>query len=890
MTASHPPRLAGIVLSWLLPSEAREYFLGDLEEGYFDRARAAGPAAARRWYWMQLLTSLAPLVIHRACLAGPRDVVRPRSTPKAHPMEQLLRDLRVTIRSFLRTPLFTGITLGTLALGIGAATAIFSVVNPILFESAPYPDADRVMMLWERSRDGENSNLGFATFTDVERDARSFDALAAMSGWSAVITEGGEPEQVAGQAVSHDFFRLLGIAPMLGRDFTPADDVRGQHRVAILSHHLWQRRFAADSGIVGRSVDLGGVMFQVIGVLPATFENIASPASQIWRPLAYNDTLPWACRTCRHLRTIARLRPSVSRERAETELQLLAERYTSDHPTDYPNGSSLGLISLQDEMVKDIRQPLMVVLGAVICVLLIACANVANLLLGRMVTRQSEFALRAALGASRRRLTVQVLLESGVLSFAGGVGGVLVALAGVQLLVAMSPGDIPRLAAIRLDGSALAFALGLAILTGLMCGVAPVFAIMRGSLRGQVAQASRTYALRSRHWTRRTLVIAEVALALVLLAGAGLLIRSLGQLLKVDTGFDTENLLTLEVVPAGPEFQDLASIHRASSDVLRSVAQLPGVTAAAFTSQIPLGGNFDRYGVAVESRPLANPEEAPAADRYAVTPDYVRTMRIPLLAGRDLSPADDSGSVPVALINQELATRVWGEDNPLGDRIRLGGPTRPWRTVVGVVGNVRHVSLAEPVAPQVYVAQSQWGDQDELQLVIRATTAPAVLTPAVRGAIRGVSAQLGISEVATMDELIRLTTADRTFALLLFQLFAGVALVLAGAGVYAVIAGSVAERRREIGIRAAMGATRGRLVSLVVGEGMQLAGIGLLLGIGGALFLARWIRSMLYGVGPGDPVTFVAVALLLALVAITACLIPAWRAARTNPVDVLRSN
>ena len=804
-------------------------------------------------------------------------------------MANLLADLRHTLRLLGRAPAFTLIAVVTLALGIGATTAIFSVVNPVLFEPLPYPHSDRVVMVWERDLDGAASNTSFATYADVAQENRSLEAIAAVREWQATITGRAEPERLTGQRVSSTFFAVLGVAPALGHDFTAAEDVRNGARVVILSDGLWRRRFGGDSTIVGRQITLNGLPYAVVGIMPASFENVLDPTVQLWAPLQYDESLPYACRTCRHLRAVARLLPGVSVHQAAADMNAISRRLVLEHPTEYARAGML-VAPLRDQITRSVRPALVAVLGAVTLLLLIACSNVSNLLLARGVQRQGEFSLRAALGATGARLIRQLVTESLVLAAAGGALGVIVAEVGVRALIAMSPPGLPRLHAIGVNGPVLAFTLAVTLVVGLLFGLAPAIHAARTNLHHGIQQGARRTAGTARI-TRAVLVVSEVALALMLLVGAGLLMRSLGRLLAVTPGFDPTRLLTMQIQTSGPRFDNDTVTHAFFDRVLAAVRQVPGVEAAALVSQLPLSEDFDMYGVHAELRRRANPEQDPSAFRYAVSPGYVETMRIAVRRGRAFTDRDRAGAPPVVLINETFARREWPGQDPIGQRVRLGSATDgPWRTVVGVVADVKQISLAAEQPNAVYVPESQWPYADgSLSLVVRARGEPAALTSTVRRTIWSVDKDQAITRIATMDELIAASAAQRRFAFTLFELFSITALLLAAAGIYGVLSGTVAERLREIGVRSALGATRRDILTMVLREGLGLAALGIVLGGVGALALSRVMSALLFDVSSMDPLTYAGVAGVLAVAAVAACWIPAERAARVDPAVTLRA-
>lgn len=878
-----PPRLAVLLLTRLLPAELHESLLGDLEEEYRTRILPArGRRAARRWFWRQTLAAL-PL----ARRAGRRPTSQTRIGDGI--VLAFASELRLAARRLARAPGFVAVAALTLALGIGATTAILSVVNPVLFESLPYPEAGRIVAIGENGEDGGVSNTGFATFADLRRDSRGLAAVTAMSYWMPVIGGESEPERVIGQSVTHEFFRVVGVQPLLGRGFLAEEDAPQRNRAVVLSHGLWKRRYGADSSLVGRQVQVGGIPHTVVGVMPAAFESLILPESVIWRPLGYDASLGQACRTCRHLRVAGRTRTGVSPADLDRELDLISARMVQDHPTQYA-AAGIRVVGLQELLVQPVRGALLLLLGAVGIVLVMACTNVANLALGRSIQREAEFGIRAALGAGRRHVLRHLLAESLLLALLGGAGGMALAWLGVKVLVALGPDSIPRLAAVRIDGEIIAAAALLVLGTALVTGLAPALMLRRTDVYAAMRQgAAAVTSSRKRRLVRGGLVVAEMALALTLMAGAGLLVKSVHRLLRVDPGFEADGLLTLAIQTSGPAYADDASVRAVQLRVLEAVRALPGVERAGLASQIPLGGNFDGNGVLARDKPLANPEDAPGAQRYAVSHEFLHAIGIALRRGRTLQQADAADSPPVALVNEALARTLWPGEDPIGKEIKVGGPARPWRQVVGVTANSRHLSLDAEEPAQFFVPLAQWDFADNpVLLVVRAGGVPSALIRPVREAVWSVDRSLAISDVATMSERLAGSASQRRFAMLVFQAFALVAIVLAGAGLYGVLAGSVAERSRELGIRSALGATRRRLLTLVLSDGLQVALLGVLVGTAGALALARFIRGLLFGVSSHDPVTLASVALGLLLVAAAACLVPAWRAARADPVTTLK--
>lgn len=809
-------------------------------------------------------------------------------------VEMILADARYAGRRFRSNPGFTAVTVITLAIGIGASTAIFSAVDPILFKSLPYPHADRVVTISDLDADGAPMEVTYGTYRELAQRSHSFDALAVLNIWQPTLVGDGDPARLDGQSVAGDYFRALGISPMLGRDFTPSDDRVNGPRVVILSHSLWQHRFSGDRDIIGRSVRLNDEDYVVIGVMPVGFENVMAPSVQIWAPLQYNtvfgpDSREWG----HHLRMVGRLRAGVGLTQARNELNGIARTPRSDFPRVPWAALKNGFLvhSLQDDVTSGVKPVLLAVLGAVVLVLLIACANVTNLMLASGARRRSEFAMRAALGARRMRLTQQLLTESLLLAVAGGALGMIVAELGVRALVVLSPAGLPRVGAIRLDAAVFAFGLVVTTLIGLSVGVIPALRASRAELNLGLQQVSQR-TTRSNRVTREAIVVAEVALAVVLLVGAGLLLRSITDLLAVNVGFDPSHVLTMQVQESGRQLQfqgarlDSAR-YEFFSEALAAVEQVPGVTAAGLTSQLPLSGDLAGYGVHFDNDPDAN--AGGSALGYSVTPSYFATMHIPLLRGRLLGVQDRSGAPRSALINESYAKRQFPHADPVGQQFDFGPRDGQRYTIVGVVGDVKQSSLEDGETDAIYVTPMQWHwVENPMSLVVRTHGNAAALAPAVRRAIHSVDRNQPIFRVTTMGALVDKSVADRHFALILFESFGLVALVLAAIGIYGVLSSSVTEKVREIGIRGALGATPGSILALVLGQGMKLTALGITIGLAAAAMATQAIVSMLFGVSRLDAITYLVVVITLGAVAVVACGVPAWRAARMDPTTALR--
>jgi len=813
-------------------------------------------------------------------------------------LENIAHDLRFGLRMLVHNPGFTTIAVGTLAIGIGASTAIFSAIKPILIDPLPYPNASRLMMLWEMRKNETPMAVTYGTFQGLVQRSHTFETLAVFRPWQPAATASNQidrPERFRGQRVSADYFRTLGIAPVLGRDFQSLDDSFRGPNVVILSDRLWHRRYAADTAIVGKQVHLDDHLYTVVGILPANFENVVSPTAEIWAPLQYDSSLPWDGREWgHHLHLIGRLKPGVDSEKAGNELSIilhsLAQVYAKGYDSSGGAPDVIVVHPLQHDLTQGVRPALLAVLGAVLLVLLIACVNVANLLLARGSQRRAEFAMRTALGAPQGRLAQQLLTESLVLSALGGVLGVVVAEAGTRALLILTPPGLPRLNAISVDSAVFLFAFALTTLIGIAVGLVSTLETSRHDLNTAMRQSSgRT--TDSRHWTRQVLVVTEVSLAVVLLVSAGLLLRSMHHLLAVDPGFDASRILTMQVQESGRRYDSDAARLQFFQQALDSIRRVPGVVSAGLTSQLPLSGDQDVYGIQFEkdNNPLGD-----GAFRYAVTPGYIETMRIPLRCGRLLNESDRAGAPVAVLITQSLANRHFGGKDPIGQHVRVGSDVgqvdRPWATIVGVVGNVKQESLAIGEEDAFYITTAQWAWGDQVQsVVVRTGGVPASVTHAVQETIWSVDKDRPIDRVATMDSLLAATAEERRFVLILFEAFGFVALVLAAIGIYGVLAGSVTERTREIGVRAALGATRADILALVLRQGMTMTAIGLVIGLCAALAAARALDAMLFGVSWLDRITYAGATLTLLVVSGVACFIPARRAASIDPMKALRT-
>lgn len=864
----------------LLAPAATEQDLTDELQDYVERSAAAREAAG-----------VAPDEAYRTARVelGSRTAVveQVRSGGWEHAIALAVADLRVAARRMRSRPTATAVIVLTLATGIGASTAIYSAIQPVLLRSLPYPHPDRLVVIWESSATGGHLSNTFGAFDYVREHSQSFEAMAAYKAWQPALVGAMEPERVNGQAVTATYFRTLGVAPELGQDFQSTDDHTGGARLVVLSDGLWRRRFGADPSIVGRVIQLDGESYTVTAVMPRGFRSVLAPEADVWTLLQYelSEGRAWG----HHLRVVGRLRAGIPPASANSELAPFGPGITALAAA--ANGFFPGhflVVPVQDEITRDVRPSLMVIGGAALLLLCIACVNVTSLLLAAGAQRRGEVALRIALGARRGRIIRQQLTESLLLSLAGGSLGLAVASVSVRAVVAMSPAQLPRADAIHVDRFAYLFALGVTLIVGVLTGLVPALRSSDTGPNDDLQNASRRSSPSPQH-LRRALVVAEVSLALVLLIGSGLLFRSLQRFFAVDSGFDAPGVLTMQVITAGHQFDAEGATARFYEQAKQRVAQLPGVISVGFTSQLPLSGDVDEYGIHFEGTPSLA-EATFSGSRYAITPGYLETLRIPLKAGRTFTDADRAGAPRVALLSAAAAQQRFAGADPIGQRLRIGPATSEPYTVVGVVGDVRQVSLGSPIGAAVYVPESQWPYGDRaMSLVVRTHSDPTALITSVRRAIWSVDKDQPIVRISRMDQLVAESAAERRFVLRLTGAFALAALFLAAAGIYGVLAGAVVERRRELGIRAALGASDQRIVAFVLRDGMLLTGLGTLLGVAGAVAASRLLTALLFGVSRLDPLTYAAVTVLLIAVAALSSVVPAMRAARVDPAITLRS-
>ena len=802
-------------------------------------------------------------------------------------MTALIQDVRYSLRMLARNPGFTAVAVLTLALGMGANTAIFSVVYAVLLRPLPYRSPDQLVQVWEADLKSQTSQMppSYPDFLDWRTQNHVFESIAAYDWARFTLTGPKESAHVEGLVVSADLFSLLGVQPALGRLFLPEEDQPGHH-VVILSHDLWQQRFNADPGVVGQTVRITRMPFVVVGVMPASFEfPIQAQPTEVWVARGvYSET---ANRSSHYFGVIARLRPQVTLEQARAEMSTIAARLAKEYPSSNKD-LTVKLVPEHEQLVGGVRTAVLILFGAVVLVLLIACANVANLLLARATRRGGEIAVRAALGAGPRRIVRQLLTESLLLSGLSGALGLFLAWWGTSWLARLGPQDTPRLSEIGIDGHVLAFTLATIVVTGVVFGLAPAVRIARSKLFeslktgiGASGHGSR------RHRLRAALVVSEVALTLILLSGAGLLINSLYRLASVNPGFNPRGVLTFAVDLSDMEYTPAQAVTR-WNELLERIRHAPGVVNAAVDTSIPLSGIEVMYvGFQIEGQTTSDWNTAAFS---IVSPDFFRTLSIPILAGRDFTLADDSKAPPVVIISESLARRSFPGQSALGKRIKSGYNARnetPMRQVIGVVADIRRDSLADTPPPAFYLPVSQL-PEGSMRFLMRSANPPSGSVDSIRSAVWSVNRSLPVYDIKTLDQYLGLALAQQRFNALLLGLFAGLAVVLSAVGLYGVVSYSVGQRMHEFGLRMALGAEGVDVLRMALGEGLILVLIGLGLGLAGALGLTRFLSSLLYGVKSTDPVTFAIVSAVLAGVTLFACYIPARRAAKVHPMQALR--
>jgi putative ABC transport system permease protein len=883
-------RLLNVLSARLRALLGREAVIGDIDEELRLHLEMEAEANVGK--------GMAPEEARRAALRtfGNFDSIRERAyeVRGGGIMESISQDIRYAVRMLTKRAGFTAVAALTLALGVGANTAIFSVVEAVLLRDLPYPNAEKIVMVWERYRQNPDRNnvVGPANFKDWRAQAKSFDEMAAFYDVGLNLTGSDEPEEVASQVTTANLFNLLGVDAALGRTFTPEDVKAERLDIAVLGHDLWQRRFGGSRDIVGKTITLNGEKIVVIGVLPENFKwfikemSRSGKPAQLWLPTGLSK--PTRENSGRYMQSVARLAPGVSLEQAQVEMNTIAARLESQY-VDYNKGWSIKLVPLRDQISGEIRPALLVLLGAVGCVLLISCVNVASLLLARAAGRHKEMAVRSAMGAGRRRIIRQLLTESLLLALLGGLLGLLLSRWCVQGLVALSPANLISVEEVVVSLPVLAFTLAVSLLTGIVFGLAPALEASRVKLSETLKESSRgaTGSARGRRM-RNVLVVVEVGLALVLLVGAGLMIRSFMRLQGINPGFDAENVLTMRLALPGSKYSEASQVVNFYREAVGNIGTLPGVISASATSAPPFAGLGSATSFTIEGRPAPPPGEELSTDVRVVEGEYFRALKIPVVAGRTFNQQEMQADRKVAVINESMARLHFPSENPIGKSLRVEMMLDPQPTeIIGIVGDARYGTLEGELRPMVYWPSPQLPHHG-MTLVLRTSVEPESVAAAARREIQKIDKDQPVSEVRTMEGWLSEYTARTRFGTLLLAGFALLALILAAIGIYGVMSHSVVQRQNEIGVRMALGAKARDVLLLVIRQGLALVLVGVALGLLGALALTRVLSSLLYEVSATDPLTFAAIALLLTAVSCFACYLPARRAARVDPLTAMR--
>ena len=811
-------------------------------------------------------------------------------------LEDMLQDLRYGARMLRKSPGFALIAIATLALGTGVNTAIFSVVKTVLLDSLPYREPERLVTIAQGpERDSNPTDVSFGEAYDWKPRQSSFEQIALYRGWTPGATGDGTPRMVFGLRVTQNFFDTLGVLPRLGRSFRPDEDRPDRWHIVLLSYPYWVRQFGADENVVGKTIVLDQAAFEIVGVLPSNFQPLsftdAGSPPDVWAPLGYDISQPFACRTCQHLKTVARLRHGVTISQASAEMATLAAQLGREFPKDYPEHAYILVQALRDTWYGQVQTTLWLLLAATCVVLLIACTNVANLLLARLAQKNREVALRSALGAGRARIIRQLLTESVLLSTLGGVTGLLLAIWGTSLLAHWAPPQIPRVENIHVDIGALLFALLVSTATGVVMGLAPSLQASRVDHRLALQRASRGITGTQSKF-RSALVASQICLAFLLTVASGLLFKSFIRAYSVDPGIASHNLYETNFSLTGKKYQDDKITVAAQTEILERVRRLPGVESAAIVSTPPLAGSFggfDRASFHIQDRNLPGPQ-VPSVDRYVVSADYFATTRIPLLRGRYFRQADAESPAQVAIISEKLARQIFPKEEPLGRHIQLGGRNddKPWAEIIGIVSDIHQYGLDLPTTPQAYLVNTQAPFNYATVLLVRSSVAPSALTPAVNEQIWSFDKNTLIFNPILMDQLLADSLAQRRFTMSLLSGFGFVALVLAAIGIYGVLSCTIAQRTSEIGVRMALGARRSDVGRMVLSEALLLTILAISVGCGLSLFVTRALRGLLFEVSPSDPATLFFVAAGILAVAASSAFFPAWRASNIEPTQALR--
>jgi predicted permease len=876
-----PPALAVWLLKRRLSGDWLEFVLGDLEEEFHSRA-AASPSAARRWFWRQAIR----------CAARPPAHYAVRLTPAASGdsnVSMILSDVRYAFRTLSHAPAFALGVVVVLALGIGVNTAIFSIVNTVLLRPLPYEQSDRLVRIFHVPPQAtfpgiKRFSVSPANFYDWQRDARSFDGMATYGGHQFALASSTGAESVGAGAVGAGFFEVVGTPAAIGRVFSPDEDAPGHGHVVILSDKFWRTHLGGDRGVVGRTITLDGDAYTIVGVMPARFSVLSwgATARDIWVPLAFTDK-ERAVRDNHYTSVVARLKPGVTIERAQAEMNAISQRLERDYPQEN-TGWGATVVTLQELIVGDIRTTLLMLFGAVGLVLLIACANVGNLLFARGLGRRKELAIRSALGAGRGRVLQQLLTESLVLAAAGGVAGLLLARVSLSAAATILADQVPRADEISIDARVALFVAGATILTGVLAGLMPAIRAGGADLNDGLKEGGRhegAVGIR----TRRLLIVCEVALSVVLLMGAGVMVRTLAALRHVETGVDTHNVLTMRVVLPETRYKEPSQVGRFFDTALARIRAIPGVQSAGAIDTLPLQGGSVQPIVHEGAAELL-PRDQPTVAVRKATPGYLQTLRVPLLRGRDIAESDTN----VMLVSRGAAKMLWGDSDPIGRRVTLPLEEKGvLKTVIGIVGDVRTDELSQPAMPTVYEYRHEH-DWRFLALVARTVVPPTSISLAATAAIQGIDPQQPVTNIQTMDDVVDQKLTSQRFSVLVLGLFAALALALASVGIYSVLSYIVRGRTREIGIRTALGARTFDVLRMVISEGMWPTIVGIAIGAIAALGSAKLLEKLVFGVSATDPLTLAAVGGTLAAVALLASLIPAYRASRIDPLNALRAD
>jgi len=810
-------------------------------------------------------------------------------------MDALIKDIRYGVRGLLKHPGFTAIVVLTLALGIGASTAIFSVVDTVLLRRLPYRNAERIVAIQELNPAGKRIQITSANFFDWRAQQTVFEQLAALRTTTSNLALSDHAERIDLAQTNANFFDVFGITPQYGRLFIPQDEQAGHEPVVVVGHALWQRRFGADPSLVGKPITLDGRNYTVIGIAPPGFQY--PDKTELWVPPLklvpelYLDQDVTQSRRMGYLAAVALLKPGISLQQAAGEMETITARLRQQYP-DTNNRRFNRVVSLHEHLVGDTNKLLWLLLGAVTFVLLIGCANVANLMLASGAARQKEMAIRTALGASRWRVMRQLFTESTILALTGGAAGLLIAYWGLAAITKLLPADFPRLTEIHMDVRVLGFTFVASVLTGILFGLAPALQISRSDVQESIRETGRgaSGSLRQTRF-RQALIVVEVALSVVLLAGAGLLFRSFMRLQAVETGFKSEQVLTATLTPSGSNFAQPGDYIKFYNQLLEKLRTVPGVQDAGLINTLPLDKG-PTSGFRVEGRPVTTPDKWPSVNYRSVTPSYFSAMGIPVVQGRTYTDRDNGNAPPVMIVNQQLAHEVFPGEDPIGKRITFGSTDRNqqpiWFEIVGVVANVRSLELREEPMAELYFSalQDYW---PTMSLVVRSSVEPSSLSGSVRQIVSEIDKSVPVSNMRTMDHVVSESITQPRFNLFLLGLFSTVAMLLSAAGIYGVTAYTVTQRTHELGIRIALGAQVRDVLKIILGKGMAVIGVGLIIGLASAFALMRLLRSLLFGVGENDPLTFAVITVVLLLVALLACYIPARRATKVDPLVALRS-